>query len=303
MVRQMGFPAETVAAVCAAGEHWDGGGYPQRLAGSEIPLAARILSLARTIEVFYTHRCAKHALDAVRERSGSWFDPDVAAAALELSRRGALFADLETGRTRERLIAAEPEPEPLPEQRLDDICRAFAEIVDAKSPFTQGHSEGVARAAERIAAILGLKAAEAQNARRAALLHDLGKLALPNFILEKPDKLEPEEWQAVKKHPFYTLEILRPIEGFGEIAEIAASHHEKLNGSGYYRNLTAARLPLAARIVAVADAFEALTSRRPQREAYPLEKAAETLRSEAGIELDADCVEAVLETRDKLRSA
>jgi putative nucleotidyltransferase with HDIG domain len=296
MVRQMGFPAETAAAVCAAGEHWDGGGYPRGLAGGEIPLAARILSVARTIEVFYTHRCAKHALDAVRERSGSWFDPEAAAAALELSRRGALFADLETGRTREALMAAEPEPEPVSEQRVDDICRAFAEIVDTKSPFTQGHSEGVARTAERMAAALGLKAAEKQNSRRAALLHDLGKLALPNFILEKPDKLEPEEWQAVKKHPFHTLEILRHIEGFGDIAEIAASHHEKLNGSGYYRNLTAARLPLPARIVAVADVFQALTSKRPQRDACPLEKAAKILRSEAGIELDADCVEAILET-------
>ncbi len=292
--RQMGFRAGIGGAIGAVAEHWDGGGYPHGLAGGEIPLAARIVSLAQTLEVFYTHRCPKRALDVVRERTKTWFDPELAAAALELSRRGALFADLETGRTREALIAAEPAPEPLSEARVDSVCRAFANIVDAKSPFTSGHSEGVARAAEHIAGALGMTAAERRSVRRAALLHDLGKLALPNSILEKPDKLEPGEWQAAKKHPFHTLEILRPIGGFGEIAEIAASHHEKLNGSGYYRNLTAARLPLPARVVTVADVFGALLSKRPQRDAYAPEKAGEILRSEAGRLLDSDCVEALL---------
>lgn len=301
LARRMGFSEETAAAIRSTEEHWDGSGHPQELAGRKIPLAARVLGVAQTLEVFYTHCCAKMALDAVHERSGAWFDPDLARLALELSRRGALFADLETGRTREALIAAEPLPELLDEETMDRICVGFGEIADGKTPFTQGHSETVARVAERIAGTLGLKGAEVRSIKRAALLHDLGKLAVPNCILEKPEKLEPEEWQAIKKHPYYTMEILRRVEGFGEIAEIAASHHEKLDGSGYYRNLTAARLPLAARIVAVADVFDALSSERPQRRAYPLETVCRMMRSEAPRQLDTDCVEALISTRSGAR--
>jgi putative nucleotidyltransferase with HDIG domain len=298
MARHMGFPEAVETVIRTVSEHWDGRGYPRGLADNGIPLVARILSLAQTLETFYTQRSPKIALDAIQERANVWFDPELVNAALELSRRGALFADLETGRTRESLIALEPVPEGLAPERIDRICGAFAEIIDAKSPFTPGHSEGVARAAMRIAAGLGLKAAETQFVRRAALLHDLGKLALPNSVLEKPDKLHPEEWQAVKKHPYYTMEILRHIAGFGEIAEIAASHHEKLDGSGYYRNLTAARLSLNARIVAVADAFDALSSKRPYRDAYRPEKVCKILRSEAPWQLDADCVQALIASFD-----
>jgi putative nucleotidyltransferase with HDIG domain len=298
MARRMGFSEDVAAAIQTLSEHWDGRGYPQGLSGEAIPLVARILSLAQTLEIFYTQRSPKIALDAVQERANTWFDPELVNIALELSRRGALFADLETGRTRESLIAREPVAENSSPERIDRICHAFSEIIDAKSPFTQGHSEGVARAAMRIAGTLGLKAAEMRLVRRGALLHDLGELALPNSILEKPDKLDPEEWQAVKKHPYYTMDILRRIAGFGEVAEVAASHHEKLDGSGYYRNLTAARLSLHARIVAVADVFEALSSRRPYRDAYRMEKTCQILRAEAPLQLDANCVEALIVSLD-----
>lgn len=291
MARKMGFCEEITGVIQALGGHQQ---------ASDTPLGARVLTVAQTLEVFYTQRSPKMALDAIQERSGGCFHPEVVRAALASACRGALFSDLETGRTLEAAIAAEPMPEPLSEERADEICRAFSAIADAKSPFTVGHSEAVAHAAEAIASALGLTPAEARTVRRAALLHDLGKLAVPNSILEKPEKLEPEEWQVVKKHPYQTMEILRRVYGFGEIAEVAASHHEKLDGSGYYRNLTAPRMPIAARIVAVADAFDALSSRRPQRPAYPPEAVCGILRLEAPLRLDGDCVEALIATHSEV---
>jgi putative nucleotidyltransferase with HDIG domain len=291
---RMGFPEPVAVAIRCSTEDWNGRGLPHGLAGDAIPRIARILKLAQTLEVFYTHRSAKIALDTAQERSGTCFDPELVRAALALSRRGALFADLESGRTREALLLREPAAAESPAARIDSICAAFAAIADAKTPHTAGHSERVALTALRIAGRLGTTSAEMQSIRRAALLHDLGKLAIPNRILEKPGKLDPAEWQTVKKHPYYTMEIVRRICGFSDIAEIAASHHEKLDGSGYYRNLTAPRLPLAARILAVADIFEALSAKRPFRDALPEEKIREILRSEAPRQLDPECVEAVL---------
>ncbi len=125
---------------------------------------------------------------------------------------------------------------------IDNICDAFAEVIDAKSPFTYRHSTGVANAAVAIAGQFGMSAAEITFIRRAGLLHDIGKLSVPNEILEKPAKLTDEEWLVVKKHPYYTLEVLRRIPGFEELSEIAAAHHEKLDGSGYFRHWDATLL-------------------------------------------------------------
>lgn len=131
---------------------------------------------------------------------------------------------------------------------FDAICLAFAQIVDAKSPFTYNRSNGVANAAVAIARMLGFEPARVLFLRHAALLHDIGKLSGSNAILEKPGKPDAAEWEVLRLHPFYTWKILQGIPGFVEMSEIAASHHEKLDGSGYLRGLSAPQLPLEARI-------------------------------------------------------
>lgn len=122
---------------------------------------------------------------------------------------------------------------------LDAICQAFANIVDAKSPFTYNHSNGVANATVATARKVGLPSPRVLFIRHAALLHDLGKMAVSNAILEKPGKPDDAEWQVLRTHPAHTWNILRCIGGCEELSEIAASHHEKLNGTGYHRGLTA----------------------------------------------------------------
>jgi HD-GYP domain-containing protein (c-di-GMP phosphodiesterase class II) len=151
----------------------------------------------------------------------------------------------------------------------------------------------VAEAAVKIAKTMALPESEVTLVRRSALLHDIGKLSVSNLILDKPDKLSAEEWMAVRRHPHYSGAILRRVPGFGEVSEVAAAHHEKLDGSGYFRNLTAEQLSVPARILAVADIYDALAAKRPYRDAMPVEKVVATIEKEAPRALDAACVEAL----------
>jgi putative nucleotidyltransferase with HDIG domain len=253
--------------------------------------------LAQTLDVFLTHRNADEAIEVARKRSGRWFDPSLVGAAVSLAKSGALWQDLDSEDLVAKVVAMEPEERSvqITEYRLDGICQAFAEVIDAKSPFTYRHSNGVADAAVTIARRMDLGQRTVTFLRRTALLHDIGKLAVPNSILEKPDKPTDEEWQIIRKHPYYTYEILCRISGFEEFSEVAASHHERLDGKGYFRNLTAEQLSLPARVLVVADVFDALAAARPYRDALPLEEVVSILRKNAPHSLDARCVEALVE--------
>ena len=179
---------------------------------------------------------------------------------------------------------------------IDKISAAFADIVDAKSPFTGTHSSRVADIAEGLAARLGMLAPEVVNVRRAGLLHDLGKLGVPNTVLDKPGRLDAAEMEVIRRHPELTLRILDTIPTFADVAELAACHHERLDGTGYFRGMTAPELALGARIVAVADVFEAMTADRPYRAAMPVETALAMMRESAGEHLAADVIEALADT-------
>jgi HD-GYP domain-containing protein (c-di-GMP phosphodiesterase class II) len=144
---------------------------------------------------------------------------------------------------------------------------------------------------------LGLPSAGVIDIRRAGLLHDLGKLGVPNMILDKPARLDASEFELIKRHPELTLRILEEIPTFGDVAQVAASHHERLDGRGYFRGLTEPELALGARIVAVADVYEALTADRPYRPAMPVEQATAILREEANGHLASDVVEALINVR------
>jgi putative nucleotidyltransferase with HDIG domain len=296
VARKIHLSDRTAHAIYSLDEHWNGRGYPLGLKGDRIPLLARIMNLAQTLEVFHSKRGELGALAVMHHRSGSWFDPSLARAAQSLHNRAMLFQDLHSAGLKSRVLAHEPQGHELnaTEEVLDEVCEAFAEVVDAKSPFTYQHSERVANVAVTIARRLGTAPADVRLIRRAALLHDIGKLGVPNNILEKPDKLTLADWESIKLHPFYTHEILRRISGFEAIAEVAASHHEKLDGSGYFRNLTAATLSMPCRILAVADTYDALSAARPYREALGLGEVRKIMRDEAPHGLDADCVEAIV---------
>ncbi len=281
----------TAAAIRSLDEHWDGKGMPDGLRGEEIPLAARILCFAQTLEVFYATGGVKAARSMARRRRARWFDPTLVDAFLRLCGDRDFWSALEVP----DVSQWEPPDFALAgdDARLDQIAAAFARVIDAKSPFTASHSQRVAEIADGIAGVLDFDADERRRLRRAALLHDIGKLAISNRILDKPGKLTEAEFAAVKTHPAHTLRILERAPCFAGLAELAANHHEKLDGSGYPRSLGAEDLDLPMRVLAVSDVCEALTADRPYRPALPVEEALAIIDRDVPHRLDPDVRQAL----------
>ena len=291
VVRAIGLGEVAARAIMDLDEHWDGGGYPAGISGDQISLAGRVLCLAQTAEVFWQHGGGSAAREIARQRRQTWFDPTLVDAFVGLEDDARFWQSLETP------VVTQVEP---PEHvlvaddaRLDLVAHAFASIVDAKSPYTGHHSEGVAAIADALAALLDLGTATRATLRRAALLHDIGKLGVSNRILDKPGPLSPREWDAVRRHPQWSMEILARVSAFQDVARIAGSHHERLDGSGYHRALSAAELDQPSRILAVADVAEALSADRPYRGALGPDQALRITRREANRTLDADAVAAL----------
>jgi len=295
IVAMMGFPSGVADAVRALDEHWDGSGRPAGLRGEAIPLVSRIACIAQTAEVFMTADGPEASREVVRQRRGSWFDPQLADAYLATSPDDGLWLRLASDNASEILRDLEPETAVAvaDEEGLDRVAEAFASVIDAKSHFTARHSLGVATYAVGIGEELGFEPVRLRWLRRAALLHDIGKLGVSNTILDKPGRLTDEEFAEVRRHPRYTYEILSRISVFEGIAEDAGAHHERLDGRGYHRGVGAAQLSLEARILAAADVYEALTAERPYREPIPRDEVLAIMEREAGTAFDPLCLEAL----------
>jgi HD-GYP domain-containing protein (c-di-GMP phosphodiesterase class II) len=179
------------------------------------------------------------------------------------------------------------------EDYLDDIAAAFAQVIDSKSPYTSGHSERVTLFTDLIAKQMELTEEQRRWLKRAALLHDIGKLGVSNFILDKPGKLDPDEWEAMKMHAAHSETILSQIAAFSELASIAAAHHERLDGKGYPHGLKGDEIAIETRIITTADIFDALTAERPYRAAMPVTKALAIMTEMLGTQIDADCFAAL----------
>jgi len=311
IVRKIGLSEETAQAVRSLDEHWDGSGYPERAKETSISPLARVMAVAQHLDVFALERNPEHAMRALRERSGHWFDPEVVKAAESLHRDGTLWmqclpgdgADDQPAGTPTRAAVLDLAPTEIGRMsasHIDLICEAFSEVVDAKSNFTFRHSIGVTNVAEAIGETMGLKPERKQLVHRAALLHDLGKLRVPNSILDKPSQLNPAEWAIMREHPALTAAILRRVQQFDELAYIAGAHHEKLDGSGYPNQMRAEDLTIEARILAVADIYGALTEDRPYRNGCTPEQALRIMSSDAKGRLDADCFAALTEVADSV---
>ncbi|MBB5058518.1 putative nucleotidyltransferase with HDIG domain [Granulicella aggregans] len=299
IVAKIGLGQATAEAVRCLDEHWDGTGYPSGWRGERIPLLARIAAVAQHLDVFATEKGTEQAILVLEERSGKWFDPELVRVAVSLHKRGKLWSNClagdSEGTTRDTVLAYQPsDTVPLGADKIDNICEAFSDVVDAKSPFTSRHSMGVAEAALTIANSIGLSADRTKLIHRAALLHDLGKLRVPNSILDKPSKLTNEEFSVVKEHPALTQQILERIPSFRLMAQIAGAHHEKLDGTGYPNHLSAAELSLESRIIAVADVYAALSEERPYRESLDLGQVSAIMRKDIPTKLDPECFEALL---------
>jgi putative nucleotidyltransferase with HDIG domain len=299
IIKKIGLGHATSDAVRALDEHWDGTGFPGRWRGDQIPLLARIAAIAQHLDVFASDKGPDHAIAVLRQRSGRWFDPDIVRVVASLHRTRELWKDclaiMPEKEVRAAVLSLEPrENLYLGPDEIDRVCEAFSDVTDAKSPFTVDHSMGVTDAALRIAQTLGLALDRTVLVRRAALLHDIGKLRIPNSILHKQGKLTVEEFLIVKEHPALTRRILGRIPAFRELAEVAGAHHEKLDGTGYPNQLNAKDLCVEARVVAVADVYAALSEVRPYRESLDLNQVTEIMKKEIPARLDAEAFEALL---------
>ncbi len=298
ITRKLGLSAATCEAVFALDERWDGAGAPLQLRAQAIPLLARIVTLAEHLDAFACEGVPTRAIDRMGEQSGRWFDPELVEVAFALNRAGQLWTDClptdDLDLCRRLVIGLDPKAsDGVGADEIDRICEAFADVVDAKSPFTYRHSVGVAQVAVSMGTTLALPPDRLRMVQRAALLHDLGKLAVPNAILDKSDRLSPEEWHAVVEHPRLTQQILARIEPFAELAAIAGAHHEKLDGSGYPNGLREHQLGIESRVIAVADTYRAMTEGRPYRPGVSHAVAVGKLRELTPHQLDARCVEAL----------
>ncbi len=264
---------------------WDGSS-PSGLAGKNIPLLSRIINLADRIEVLlrdgiYIFEQRPDILSAVRKFSGSIFDPDLVRAVHEFARQESFWLDLTNPHYYQNFFNHLDVPGRV-RLNIEDIIKLaeiFATIIDNTSRFTARHSRSVSVAAAFMAQSVGYSEEEVKTMRIAGLLHDLGKLAIPNEILEKPGKLNDRELAIIKQHTYYTYRILEQIDGFETIAEWAAFHHETLDGTGYPFRVNEQALKLGSRIVAVADVFAALTENRPYRSMLSPQEVEKIMRS------------------------
>ena len=294
----LGLDPATSASIRALDEHWNGAGLPLGLSGEAIPLLSRIAGLAQTVEVFHAAMGLDAATAVARDRSGTWFDPELVRAfestvgdtafwgTLDATDQLDQVSDLEPA---DRVVLADP-------TRLDQVARAFALVIDAKSPFTARHSEGVAAIAVAIAEEMGMVPDDQRTLHRAGLLHDIGKLGVSNTILDKPGRLTEAEMSEMRKHPGYSFEIINRVVEFRGFAGLAAAHHERLDGTGYHLGLAGRDLDPLARVLAVADIAEALTAERPYRAALPREQVLQIMRKQAGPAICPAAFEALVAT-------
>lgn len=273
---------------------WDGRGIPAGLGGESIALSVRLMQLADLVEMFHRDYGVQAAVEAAEDRRGSYLDP----ALVDEFRRLAdeVLSSLRPESSWEEVIDAEPGlAAPLTEPQLDIALEAMADFTDLKSVYFSGHSRGVADLAATAGRVAGFPGRDIASLRRAGLVHDLGRSGVPNTIWDKPGPLTSTQWERARLHVYYTERVLARVPALARAAAIAAAHHERLDGSGYHRGLSGGAIGPGARVLAAADAYQAMTQPRPHRPPLPEKQAASELRADVRSgHLAGDAVDAVL---------
>ncbi len=275
-------------------EHWDGSGYPQGLKGDSIHLGGQILRIADTLDIL-ARVTPPLSLDEVKtilhERSGSEFSDLICELMISTLESGSFFEEvMDENRISEMLPEVIRDLPPFDLTSCDTdvrrIVKVFAQVIDAKHSYTAGHSERVAQYTYKLSKAMGLSEELARDYEIAAYLHDAGKVAVPKDILDKPTSLTSEEFKLMKRHPVYTMEIMSMVSALKDLVRVAGGHHERYNGGGYPDGSSGESIPFGARIMAVADAFDAMTSPRPYQKTKSKEEAKEELSKNSGSQFD-----------------
>jgi HD-GYP domain-containing protein (c-di-GMP phosphodiesterase class II)/DNA-binding CsgD family transcriptional regulator len=257
-------------------------------------MAARIVQLADCIEAFHYAGGNDAAIEVARARRGTHFDPELVDTFCR--EHDELLAGIDEISAWDEVIALDPRlGEELSDEGLDGALEALADFADLKSPWRTGHSRGVAATAEAAAIALGCPASDVQMITRAALVHDVGMIGVPSGVWDEPKPWSFAQRERARTHPYLLERMLARTPLLCRVAQCASLHHERLDGSGYPHGLRGDAIPLAARIVAVADVHNALSQPRPHRDPFDASRAAEILRDEARAgRLDGEVVSAVL---------
>ena len=292
---RLGVPRTVQGLFVHLTERWDGKGEPAHLEGEEIPLALRIIHVARDAAFQRLLGGEEFAARVVRSRAGGAFDPAIAG---RLAAEANDILAMGDGRSAwDETLACEPAPQlMLQGEAIDRALAAMGDFADLASPYLVGHSAGVAQLATAAAQRCGFRVADVMATRRAALVHDVGRVAIPARIWQKAAPLTPDEWERVRLHAYHSERVLSRSPFLAALAQVATFHHERPDGTGYHRGATAAVLQPTARLLAAADAYHAMTEPRPHRAALSASRAAELLGEGARAgRLDAASVAAVLE--------
>ncbi len=302
IARQMHFSEAVCDGIYRLDEHWDGSGKPDRISGDDIPVFSQIALMAQVIDVFQTNAGPEAAFREVQARAGTWFDPRLTDCFENTIREPGFWQALQSEDLAKLVYDLEPARlvRTVDEDQLDDIAAGFAQVIDSKSPYTAGHSERVTLFTDLIAEQLGYSAPDRRKLKRAALLHDIGKLGVSNMVLDKPGKLDEDEWQAIRLHPVFSDQILSQVSAFADLGPIARGHHERLDGKGYPDGLSGNDIGMETRIVTTADIFDALTADRPYRAAMPIEKALSIMSGDVGTAIDETCLDGLHTALEKL---
>lgn len=293
LVQQLGLGEEVRESLRQTYERWDGkGAYGMKR--DEIAVSSRLINLADVVEVFGRTGGVEAAILVAQERSGTQFDPDLVDAFCEQALM--VLSELDEAPSWEAVIAAEPSLErEIAGEELDLALKAIGEFAELKSPWIMGHVHTVKELVTDAAAGFGLPEADAAELRRAACVYDLGRLGVPNTVWDKPGPLTQSELERVRIHPYLSERMLAFSPALAGLGGIAIQHHERLDGSGYPRNLSGDQLGMAARLLAAADVYQALCESRPHRPGRTTEEAAAELRREVGAgRLDGEAVDSVL---------
>jgi HD-GYP domain-containing protein (c-di-GMP phosphodiesterase class II)/DNA-binding CsgD family transcriptional regulator len=292
--RRLRLPAEVQRSVYHSHEWWNGKGVPDGLAGEEIPLGTRVAALTATAVMFDAAAGPQAAAQVVRQRAGGLLDPHLAD---HFDKHAAALLT-EVAATDPRALVADAEPPPVvtvPDARLVEVARVFGDIADVKTPHTYGHARGVGALARDAGELLGLGTGEVDDLELAALVHDVGRVAVSSAVWSKPGALSTSEWEQVRLHAYHSERILAGSRRLAPLGAMVGAHHERCDGSGYHRGSTSADLTVPARILAAADVYQAMTQPRPHRPAFAPEQIERQLLDDvsAGL-LDADAMAAVL---------
>lgn len=278
LAQRLGFDEGIIRALGQLYARWDGRGIPA-VRGEEIAPAVLVVALAQDAVTFARLGGVEAAIAMAQERSGGAYEPQMVE---RFTRQASgLFAGLDDAPTWDTVLTLEPGPHTtLTEEQFDSACLAIADFADLKSPYTLEHSRGVAQLAAGAASRCGLSQSDVIAIRRAGWIHDVGRVGVSATIWEKPGPLSDREWEQVRLHPYYTERILARPGALAALGAVASLHHERLDGSGYFRRVSAAQLSPAARILAAADVYHAMTEARPHRPAHSPEDAAQLLHHE-----------------------